>query len=136
MSLPQATCPRCHEQHTLWRGSMSIHTTAAGEKCGTPWVHRPAARSEPAPEPKQEKKAKRGWDGKVLTPAQLASEARRAALKAEAAQKQAVIDAARRKANAKLVGLCDRNKPLDRSIYMTRNSRQVSGGSPGLGKGR
>jgi hypothetical protein len=136
MSLPQAECPRCHEQHSVWRGSMTIHTTAAGEKCGTPWVHRPQAPPEPVAQKQAKPAPKRGKNGKRLTPAELEAEAKRAALRAEKAKKQAVVDAARRKANAKLVGLRDKSKPLDRSIYITRNSRPISGGLPGLGKGR
>jgi hypothetical protein len=109
MALQFQECPQCHESHAVRaNGLMSIHQTAAGERCAPPTP--PAATGR--------RTSERSTGSSTPEDEELA------------AAFDFVLEE-RRKPRGR-----DTDAGLDRRIYAVDGARPVRGGLPTLGKGR
>lgn len=122
-----AICSQCAERHALWRGAMSVHTTAAGDRCAPAKAvrpQRPSPQRPAAPEPLVK-----------LTRVQVSAlnPYERAVYDLKVAEEKERARAARNRAKP-LHGIRRATQPLDRAIYQVDGAYPVSGGLPTLGK--
>lgn len=107
MALQFAECAQCHETHAVRaNGEMSIHTTAAGDRCAPP------VRVQP--------QANRTIERRIEEPAE----------PDELAEAFAVVGE-RKKPSQR-----DTPAPFDRGIYVIDRAQKVSGGLPTHGRRR